>query len=443
MDTLIKDLVIIGAGPGGYELASLARCEGLDVAIFEKEELGGTCLNCGCIPTKTYFQYAKVREQAAKLYSKELDFNFKDLFASKNNTIDTLKQGIKLSLNNVQIIDETAKLVKKDGKILVSSENYLVDAKNIVIATGSVDSAIKIDGIEYALNSKELLALDYLPSTLNIIGGGVIGIEIASIYNALGVKVNVFEYFPTILPRFDKEVSRRLTNLLKAKGVNIYTNASVSKIGKLNDCYKTTALVKGEEVSEVAELVLCATGRIPNTFNLGLAEVGIKANKGGIKVNKYLQTNYPNIYAIGDVSGGIMLAHKASMDAKVVLNHILNRKFKVNYNLIPACCFSLPEVASIGLLEDEAKEKGIDYKVIKKLYRSNGKAQAIKETDGFVKIIVANDLIIGASVIGEDANLLIHEIAVLMNAKVKVSKAKSFIHTHPTLAEIIQDCLND
>ena len=441
MEKLFKDLVIIGAGPGGYELASMASSEGLEVALFEKSELGGTCLNCGCIPTKTYFQYAKVREQANKLYSKELDFEFIDLFNSKNDTVNILKQGIKASLAKVQVINEEAKLVKTDDKVLVSSENYLIDAKNIVIATGSTDASIKAKGIKYAVNSKQLLELDHLPTSINIIGGGVIGMEVASIYNALGVKVNVFEYAPMILPRFDKEVSRRLTNILKAKGINIYNNAGVTEIKKVKGGYKVIASVKDKIIEEEAEVVLCATGRIANTSNLGLKEVGVKFDKKGIKVNKNLQTKNVNVYAIGDCIGGIMLAHKASFDAKVVLNQILGNKYKVNYDLIPACCFTLPEVSSIGLTEDEAKEKYGEIKVVKELYRANGKAQAIKETDGFVKLIIKNDLIIGASIIGEEANLLIHEVVALMNAKVKASEAKKYIHAHPTLSEIIQGCL--
>ena len=441
MEKLFKDLVIIGAGPGGYELASMASSAGLNVALFEKSDLGGTCLNCGCIPTKTYFQYAKVKEQAAKLYGKELDFGFCDLFNSKNETVEVLKQGIKASLAKVLIINEEAKLAKDGDKTFVVSENYLIEAKNIVIATGSLDATIKAKGIKYAINSKELLALDHLPTSISIIGGGVIGMEVASIYNALGVKVNVFEYAPMILPRFDKEVSRRLTNILKAKGINIYNNAGVSEIKKIKGGYKTIALVKDKSIEEESEIVLCATGRIPNTNNLGLKEAGVKVGKLGIKVNKNLQTKNPNIYAIGDCVGGIMLAHKASFDAKVVLNQILGNKYKINYDLIPACCFTLPEVSSIGLTEDEAKEKYGEVKVVKELYRANGKAQAIKEIDGFVKIIIRNELIIGASIIGEEANLLIHEVAALMNAKVKVSEAKKYIHAHPTLSEIIQSCL--
>ena len=442
MEELFKDLVIIGAGPGGYELASMASNAGLDTILFEKSELGGTCLNCGCIPTKSYFQYAKVREQAAKLYGKELDFDFCDLFNSKNETVEVLKQGIKASLSKVSIINEEAKLAKDGDKTVVISENYLVETKNIVIATGSLDATIKAKGIKYAINSKELLALNHLPTSISIIGGGVIGMEVASIYNALGVKVNVFEYAPMILPRFDKEVSRRLTNILKVKGINIYNNAGVSEIKKIKGGgYKTIALVKDKLIEEETEIVLCATGRMPNIANLGLKEAGIRFDKKGIKVNKNLQTKNACVYAIGDCVGGIMLAHKASFDAKVVLNQILGNKYKINYDLIPACCFTLPEVSSIGLTEDEAKEKYGEVKVVKELYRANGKAQAIKEIDGFVKIIIRNELIIGASIIGEEANLLIHEVAALMNAKVKVSEAKKYIHAHPTLSEIIQSCL--
>ncbi|MBO4622837.1 MAG: dihydrolipoyl dehydrogenase [Bacilli bacterium] len=441
MEKLFKDLVIIGAGPGGYELASMASNANLDTILFEKSELGGTCLNCGCIPTKTYFQYAKVREQAAKLYGQELEFNFNDLYNSKNETVDVLKQGIKASLSKVLIINEEARLSKDGDKTVIVSENYLVEAKNIVIATGSTDAQIKAKGIKYVINSKELLDLDHLPTSISIIGGGVIGMEVASIYNALGVKVNVFEYAPMILPRFDKEVSRRLTNILKAKGINIYNNAGVSEIKKVKGGFKTIASLKDKTIEEESEIVLCATGRIPNVNDLGLKEAGVRFDKKGIKVNKNLQTKNSSIYAIGDCVGGIMLAHKASFDAKVVLNQILNNKYKVNYDLIPACCFTLPEVSSIGLTEDEAKDKYGEVRVVKELYRANGKAQAIKETDGFVKLVIKNDLIIGASIIGEEANLLIHEVATLMNAKVKVSEAKKYIHAHPTLSEIIQSCL--
>ena len=442
MEKLFKDLVIIGAGPGGYELASKASGEGIDVCLIEKEKLGGTCLNCGCIPTKAYFQYAKVASQASKLFDQQLNIDFNKIYASKGETVSLLRGGIEASLAKVMKINEKAKLVRQDNKVIVATPSYLIEAKSIVIATGSCDQRINIEGIDLAIDSKALLDLDYLPKSINIIGGGVIGMEVASIYNALGVKVSVFEYFPTILSRFDKEIARRLANLLKAKGINIYCNASVYKLEKSDNGVKLYARIGDNEICEEAEVCLSATGRIPNVSDLGLDEVGIEYSNKGIKVNNFQQTNITNIYAIGDVCGGIMLAHKASFDGRVVLNHLLNRAEKVNFDLIPACCFTIPEVASIGLSEEEAKDKGIDYKVVKQLYRANGKAQAIKEVDGFVKLIISDDLIVGASIIGEEANLLIHEIAALMNGKIKVSEAKSFIHAHPTLSEIIQDCLN-
>ena len=442
MEKLFKDLVIIGAGPGGYELAYKAKDAGLDVALFEKNDLGGTCLNRGCIPTKAYFQYAKVKEQAHKLFNQDVNVNFNEIYAHKNNTVSLLKQGVNALLSKVCIINEEAKLAKVNEKVVVESENYEIDAKFIVIATGSSDASINIEGIEHAINSSKLLDLDYLPKSIGIIGGGVIGMEIASIYNALGVKVSVYEYFPSILPRFDKDTTRRLTNLLKAKGVNINTSASVNKIEKVDEGYLLVAKANEKEISDTFDIVLCATGRCPNVNNLGLDEAGIDYSAKGIVVNNHQQTNIPNVYAIGDVTGGIMLAHKASFDANVVLGHILGKDYYVNYDLIPACCFTLPEVASIGLSEEELREKGIEYKAVKELYRANGKAQAIKETDGLVKLIISDDLIVGASIIGEEANLLIHEVAVLMNAKVKVSEAKTYIHAHPTLSEIIQSALN-
>ena len=288
----------------------------------------------------------------------------------------------------------------------------------------------------------DILDLDYLPKSMAIIGGGVIGMEIASIFNSFSTSISVFEYFPLVLPRIDKEISRRLQNLQKQQGIKINTNATVTKIEKNGDKFTLKALINNKEYQEDFDYVLSCTGRIPNITNIGLDEVGINYTKNGIIVDENNQTNIKNVYAIGDALGGIMLAHKATYDGYNVLNHILGENKKINFDLIPSCSFTFPEVATIGLSEDECKDKNIDYTVKKELYRTNGKAHAIKETDGFAKLIISNDLIIGASIIGSEANLLIHEIVALMNAKIKVSEAKNYIHAHPTLSEIIQSCLN-
>ena len=442
MEILQKDLAIIGAGPGGYELAIKASNEGLDVCLFEYNKLGGTCLNYGCIPTKVYYQYAKVRKEAKNLYNQELPFNFQDLKNKKDEIVNNLVNGIASSLKNVTIINEKAKLSKINNEIVISSENYIVNAKSIVIATGSKEKILPIEGIEFAKTSNDILDLEVLPKKMAIIGGGVIGMEIASIFNAFGVDVSVYEYFPQILPRIDKEVSRRLQNLLKLQGVKINTNSNVTSIKKENDNYTLNANINNKEFSDEFDYILSSTGRIPNINDIGLDEVGINYTKNGIIVNEFNETNIKNVYTIGDAIGGIMLAHKASNDGIIVLDHILNKVSLVNLDLIPSCSFTFPEIATIGLSEDECKEKAIEYKVLKELYRANGKAHAIQETDGFVKIIVNNDEIIGASIIGAEASILIHEISTLMNAHIKVSNAKYYIHAHPTLSEIILSCLN-
>ena len=442
METLNKDLVIIGAGPGGYELAIKACEAGLSTLIFESDKLGGTCLNRGCIPTKVYYQYAKIKNEAKNLYNQDLEMNFEEMKMRKNEVVNTLIKGIEASLKNVTIINERAHLEKENEDVVVKSENYLVKAKNIVIATGSKEKTLPIDGIEYAHTSNDILDLDYLPKSMAIIGGGVIGMEIASIFNSFSTSISVFEYFPLVLPRIDKEISRRLQNLQKQQGIKINTNATVTKIEKNGDKFTLKALINNKEYQEDFDYVLSCTGRIPNITNIGLDEVGINYTKNGIIVDENNQTNIKNVYAIGDALGGIMLAHKATYDGYNVLNHILGENKKINFDLIPSCSFTFPEVATIGLSEDECKDKNIDYTVKKELYRTNGKAHAIKETDGFAKLIISNDLIIGASIIGSEANLLIHEIVALMNAKIKVSEAKNYIHAHPTLSEIIQSCLN-
>ena len=447
METLYKDLAIIGAGPGGYELAIKASEAGLDTCLFEYNKLGGTCLNRGCIPTKIYYQYAKIKKEANNLYNQELSVNFKEMKTRKDEVVSTLIKGIEASLKNVTIINERALLTKENDNIIdiiiIKSDNFEVRAKNIVIATGSKEKLLPIKGIEYAHTSNDILDLEELPKRMAIIGGGVIGMEIASIFNAFGVEISVFEYFPQILPRIDKEVSRRLQNLLKLQGIKINTNANVTSINKMSDKYTLNASINDKDLSFEFDYILFSTGRMPNINDIGLDNIGIEYTKNGIIVDKYNQTNIKNVYAIGDALGGIMLAHKATSDGIIVLNHILGKEEKINLDLIPACSFTFPEIATIGLSEDDCKEKQIEYKILKELYRSNGKAHAIKETDGFVKIIVNNkDDIIGASIIGSEANLLIHEISTLMNAKIKVSDAKYYIHAHPTLSEIILSCLN-
>lgn len=435
------DIAIVGAGSGGYELAIEANKNGLKVVLIEKKAIGGVCLNSGCIPTKAYYQYAKTMRSTKRLFNTDLKADLSKFKEEKNNIIDLLSKGIISQMEGVKIIYGEAHF--NINKELVVND-MVIKASSIVLAIGSKDRILDIEGKELAITPKELLDLDKLPATLTIIGGGVIGVEMACIFNAFTSKVTIFEYLPNIIPAMDKDVSKRLQNLMKTSGIDIYTSYNVKKITNEDGLKVVHAISDNKEIDVTSEYVLMAVGREVDPQGLGLEYLGIDYSNKGIKVDSDTkETNYPNIYAIGDCNGEIMLAHKASFDAKRVLNHILKKADNINFKYIPVCSFTFPEVAMIGMSEEECQKKGIDVQVIKEMYRSNGKAQAIKEVDGFVKLLVYDDKILGASIIGSDANLLINEVMVIMNANIKLCEVKDYIHAHPTLSEIIQSALND
>ena len=428
----MNDLIIIGAGPGGYELALEARKFNLSTVLIEKAEVGGTCLNCGCIPTKSYYknaEFLKSLNKANKFGVNIVDysFDFKKALDRKDEIVTLLKGGVETSLNKagVNLIKGSAKLVNKNT---VMVDNEMILAKNIVIATGS--SPIMIPNFNDALSSTELLALEELPQKLVIIGGGVIGLEFASIFNAFGTKVEVVEMLDKIIPNVDYEVSKRLMAYLKTSGIKFHLNSQALSY----DNKKVLIKNKNGELIIECDQVLVSVGRKPNIDGLGLEELDIVFDKKGIKVDENFKTNIDNIYAIGDVNGKNMLAHYATFSGYHVLNHILGVENKINFNLIPASVFTFPEVAVVGLTEELCE--GLNYKVHKSLYRANGKAQTMDETDGYVKIITIDDSIVGVHIIGESASVLIHEMSSLMNNGITLKAFKNIIHAHPTLSEI-------
>lgn len=446
----MKDIIIIGAGPGGYELALKASKSGLTTLLIEKDNVGGTCLNYGCIPTKSYYQNAKILNEVKKAenfgITGDFSFDFNKTYKRKEKVVSDLIKGIEYLLNkeNVEFVKGTAKIVDKNT---VQVNNAIYKGKNIVIATGSSSVRLNLPGfdLEGVIDSTDLLSLQSVPEKLVIIGGGVIGIEMATIFATFGSEVEVIEMCDTILPLLDLDISKRLQSYLKQSKIKIHTKSKVTSITKIEDSEQLTVhyIEKEKEETTTASKVLLSIGRKPNLDNLGLDEVGIAYSKKGIVTDDNFKTNIDNIYAIGDVTGKTMLAHSATYSGYHVLNNILGVKDKINFNIVPSCVFTFPEIASIGLTEEEAKNMNIDYKVSKSMYRASGKAVAMNEVEGFIKVIVSDDKIIGVHIIGYDASNLISQVLPLINENISIINIKDYIFAHPTLAEIFANAIHE
>ena len=428
-------MLIIGAGPGGYETAVEAVKRGMEVTLITEGPLGGTCLNEGCIPTKTFCHYAELIEQNIKA-----GLDCKPAFGAaaqrKQAVVEQLRGGIEMLLKGVEVVQGRAQF--KDSKTVVSNgQDYTAD--KIIIATGSVSASLPIPGAENCITSKEILDLNEAPESLCVIGGGVIGLEFASIFRSFGTEVTVLEYCPNILPRFDVDLAKRLKQLLSKRGINIEVQAQVTGI----DGNTITYIKKEKEFTVQADKILMAVGRRPNVEGLNLEAAGIDYTRKGITVNDRFEKSVPGIYAVGDVIGGIMLAHAATYQGLHALNCICGQQDSIRFDLIPAAVFTMPEVATIGLTEEQCKEQELEVRCLKSFYRANGKAVSMDETDGYCKIIVASDgAILGAHLIGAHASDIIHEIAAVMNLGSNLDMLQSVIHAHPTLSEVLQSALH-
>lgn len=421
----MTDLIIIGAGPGGYETAVEAAKRGMTVTLINDGPLGGVCLNEGCIPTKTFCHYA----------GKE---NFTAVAARKESVVNQLRNGVAYLLKNPNVTIVEGKASFKDARtVVVNGEEYT--ARDIIIATGSKPAMLPIPGAdsEIVLTSTDVLNLKELPESICVIGGGVIGLEMASYLNRFGVEVTVLEYAPQVLPNFDAEISKRLKMLLTKQGIKIETNAQVTAIDEEGF---VTYKKKDLEYNVESDKVLMAVGRTPNTTDLNLDAACISYSKKGITVDDNMQTTVLHIYAIGDVNGKMMLAHVATFQGTRALNHIQGKSDKIKFNLVPAAVFTIPEVASVGLTEAQCDDEEFDYKVIKVPFGTVGKAVAMGEVDGFCKLIIDNEnkTILGCHIMGTHASDLIQEVVTMMNLGVTVDEAGDIIHAHPTLSEIIQ-----
>lgn len=448
------DLLVIGGGPGGYVAALYAAKKGLNTVLVEREKLGGTCLNVGCIPTKALVKSSEVYKDT--LLGEEFGFEIENIKVNMNKVIDrkdkireNLVSGIDylLSKNNVRVIKGDASFL--DDKIIVAKrgkDEYKIEAKNIIVATGSKISKINIKGIDlpFVLNSKSALDNKNLPKSITIIGGGVIGMEFAFIYSNFGVKVNVVEYMDRLLTMVDDDISEEIKNIAKLNGINIYTS---SKVTKIEESENGDAIVffenEGKEKYLISENVLVAIGREPNMDGLNIEKTSIELNERGkgIKVDNTLKTNVPGIYAIGDVNNKMQLAHVASHQGIIAVDNILSEDKEMKYDCVPNVIFTAPEIASVGLTERECMEKKINIKVSKFPFSANGKALTMGESRGFIKIIkdTYNNKIVGASIIGADASSLISTLTVIIKNNIKDEEIADTIFAHPTTGEVIHE----
>jgi len=422
----MKELTIIGAGPGGYQTALYAANHDVKVTIYEESDLGGTCLNSGCIPTKTLLHEAS---QGAT----SLD----EAMQRKDVVVSQLQAGIEqlLSHPNITLVREHADL----SAILASRTSG-----SVIIATGSTPKVLPIEGADepYVVTSENLLGTSPLasrPSHLVIIGAGVIGMEMACIYSAFGYKVTVVEYLAECLPVLDSDIAKRLRKTLEKRGIEFYMQSSVEKIAD-NVVFFSR---KGKQQQVPADLVLMATGRAPRISGFGLENTAIEHSPRGIVVDENMQTSVPGVYAIGDVNARCMLAHAAEYQGRKAVNHMLGIKDTIRLDIMPSAVFTIPEAASVGLSEDQCKEQNIAHKVLKSFYRSNGKALAMNATDGMLKLMVStdDDRLLGCHVYGAHAADIVQEVSVLMCCNATLTQLRDMVHIHPTLSEVLSAAL--
>lgn len=458
-----KHIAILGAGPGGYVAAIRAAQLGARVTVVEQEALGGVCLNWGCIPSKALLAVVELGDKLKKAAELGLTgvgaigYDPARMVSRKNTVVASLRRGIATLLKtwNITLIEGRGALVDARTIRVTKSDGVHQDiqADAIVVATGSSWPNLPqfpIDGLQ-VITSREALDLSAVPASLLIIGGGVEGCEFASLYSGLGTKVTVVELLPRLLPTEDEEISMTVARELKKRGVEIWTGTSIQQWEKRTDGLKAT--LKDGTIVE-AQQMFVSVGRGFNTRDIGLEAVGVAlGRRGEVLVDETLQTNVPGIYAIGDVTGKAMLAHVASTQGKVAVAHALGHPARINYAVIPAGIFTLPEVGRVGLTEAQARaqceamggEPARDLKVGRFRYASLGKSQATGDTTGLFKLIAdgRTDRLLGAHIVGAHAADLIHEAALAMEADVPASRVATMIHAHPTMAEGLMEAAED
>ena len=425
------DIIIIGSGPGGYRTAGYALQQGKQVVIIEKAEAGGTCLNSGCIPTKCLAHDAEANAS-----------DFPAAAERKRNVMNQLRQGIEQLLSAPGITLVRGEATFKDARtVTVDGIDY--EADDIIIATGSSSKMPPVEGIDNprVITSTEALNFQTLPAEMVIIGAGVIGMEFASILSRFGAKVSVIEYLKECLPVIDKDIAKRVRKQIeKLQGVTFYMDSAVKAINDNEVVFVSNKNGKETRLECPGCPVLIATGRKPNIEGLNLEAAGVEYSPKGITVNDNMLTSVPHIYAIGDVTGRQMLAHAATFMGFRAVNAIVGKADKIRFDIMPSAIFTYPEAAAVGLTEDQCKQQGIECRALKGYYRANGKALAIDEPEGMVKLVAGADgRILGCTSYGAHSADIVQEVTAYMNCNATVADIAYSVHIHPTLSEILQD----
>ena len=440
-----KDIVIIGGGPAGYVAAIHASHLGAKVALVEKDKMGGTCLNRGCIPTKALIRSAEVLIEARRASDFGIDvgnvaIDFPKIMARKSNVVRKLVAGVEqlMKANKISIHRGNGRILSPH---LVKVNDEEITTKKLIIATGSESALLPIPGLDLpgVLTTDDILELKEPPESLVVIGGSHIGVEFASFFNALGTKVTIVKRRPLQLEPVDEEIGRRFAQTLPKQGIEVKIGAAVKAIRKEGAALKVAWDTPDGEQGVEGQMVLMATGRQPYTEGLGLSELGIKMDGRAIVVNEHLETNVDDVYAVGDVLGKRMLAHVASYEGEIAVENAVGHRRQADYHAVPCCIFTQPEIAGVGITEAQAKDSGIPYKVSKFPFLACGRAVAMDETMGIVKMIcdAENGKVLSMHIMGPHASELIAEGTLAIQMGATARDIASTIHAHPTLSEAI------
>jgi len=451
---MIYDLIVIGGGPGGYLGAERAGHAGLATLLIEKRSLGGVCLNEGCIPSKTFLNSAKIADYAKHggkygVLAENVALDHETVVNRKNKVVRMLVAGVsaKMKKSNVTVVKEEAVILGRSPEgFQVKAADTVYTAKRLMIATGSVPVMPPIPGLNegyrngFVLTNREILDLTRIPEKLVIVGGGVIGLEMASYFNSAGSRVTVVEMLDHIAGPTDREISKILLNNYKKKGIDFQLSAKVTEITNDSVVFETA---EGSRTVP-ADKVLVSIGRKPFTEGLGLESIGVEPDRGRIKTDEFMQTNIPGVYAAGDVNGVSMLAHTAYREAEVCVNHILGKKDRMRYNAIPSVIYTNPEVGSVGETEETAKEKGLDAEIVKLPLSYSGRYLAENEGgDGIIKVLLDKryGTILGLHMIGSYASEIIYGAAMMIETEMRVEDIRQIVFPHPTVSEVIKEAM--
>ena len=448
------DLMVIGGGPGGYDAAERAGEQGLKVVLFEKRALGGVCLNEGCIPTKTFLNSAKFYSHALHgenfgVIAKEVTFDHAKVVKRKKKVVRTLVAGVgmKMKQNNVTVIPKFARITgKADDGFTAEADGEVFAAPKLIIATGSEPVVPPIPGLKeglesgFVMTSREILDLEKLPGSLVVIGGGVIGLEMACYFATVGVRVTVIEMLDRIAGNTDIDISNTLMKIYMGQGMEFYLSSKVTSVGSGSVTFEKD----GSTRTVQADAVLLSAGRRPSTGGIGLETIGVYTERGAIVTDEFMRTNVAGVYAVGDVNGKSMLAHTAYREADVAVNHIAGKKDRMRYNAVPSVIYTNPEVAVVGETEESAKAKGLDVRTVRLPLTYSGRYVAeVDRGEGFCKLVLdkGTNRLLGVHMIGSYVSAIIYGAALMLETELPAEQLKKVIFPHPTVSEIIREAL--